>query len=232
MGQYVRGEDDFEYKYRLAACLCDLEQDADVGSTEIYPQLVFCEVNDGDDLVFILSGENDCIPVDENETPFEAFRDFFISIKKYFDNADTPSLLEILEEESGMDDENELLKLMNAAENVVLSAGCYYSLTREEWPRLLEWLNQSLDESEPLALTDLSNTAKVTSVTEVLSQAIDDDDDELPLLGFLILKDAVQKDLDECIVHDLDEVWMSPVLQDGDPVTPDTEIGEFDDYMF
>jgi hypothetical protein len=89
MGRYVRGSDNFEYKYRGSPCLCELEDVSGVGRTEIFPEIAFCEVDDGEDLICHLNGENDCIPVDQNETAFDTFRDFFCSMKKYFENADT-----------------------------------------------------------------------------------------------------------------------------------------------
>jgi hypothetical protein len=231
MGQYVRGDNGFEYRYQGPPCLCELEDEADVGKTELLPQITFAEVDDGNDLVCFLSGNHDSIPVDENETPFEAFRDFFISIRKYFENADTQALVEIIEDENGIGNERELLQLINAAENVILSAGCYFTLLKEEWPDLLEWVNENLETTPELTLEDLGDDRKVEPVIQELTPTVDDDDD-LPLLGFLILRHAIVKDLDECVVHDIDDVWMTPVVQDGEVVTPDTEIAEDEDYMF
>jgi len=231
MGQYIRGDDGFEYRYQGPPCLFELEEEAEVGKTELLPEITFVEVDEGDDVVCLLSGNHDCIPVDENETPFEAFRDFFMSIRKYFENADTQALVEILEDENDIRNGRELLQLINAAENVILSAGCYFTLLEEEWPDLLDWVNENLETTPELTLEDLCDDSKVEPAIRELTPALEDGDD-LPLLGFLILRHAVVKELDECVVHDVDDVWITPVVQEGEVVTPDTEIGEDDDYMF
>ncbi len=232
MGSYIRDEDGFEYRYRGAPCLCDLEVEAEVGNTEIFPQLVFSGVDNGEDLVCLLNGDNDCIPVDENETPFETFRDFFLSIKKYFENADTKALVEILEDENGNDDERSLLRMINAAEQVELTAGCTFTLLKEEWPDMLDWINENLESTDALTMADMRDEKRIAPAVEELTGAAVKEDDELPLLSLLILRNAMRKDVDEYVVHDVDEVWTTPVIQDGEVVTPDTEIGEDDDYMF
>lgn len=231
MGRLVRGEGDFEFEYPGTPCLCDLAFESGAGRTMIFPEITFCEVDDGEDFVCHLSGGNNTIPVDESEASFDAFRDFFMSLRSYFENADIEALAEILEGDVDRDD-SAFLKMINSAENVVLSAVCYYTLEREEWPILLGWINENLEVTLPLMLKDVADAERVAPAVEELSDLAKKDEFDIPLLGLLILRDAISKGLDAYTVRDVDDVWLTPVFVEGELVTPETEIGECEDYMF
>lgn len=235
MSSYVRSGEIFEYEYHGEPSLCDLALTSGVGRCEIFPELCFIEVTEqGEDLLFYLSGENDCIPVDNREHPFEVFKDFFLSLQKYFLNADMGSLLDMLEESNGIDDELTLLRLMTEAETVYLSGQCYYTLKRQEWPRLLAWINTHLTSEKQLDQADLSDDSLVASAFSALADLAEDEEDgtELPLFALTLLEKVTAENIPSIVVHDEDATWETPLLLDGEVVSPTTEIGEFDTPMF
>lgn len=232
MGRYIQGEDGFEYQYRGDALLCELGFESRIGKTEIFPELCFVGVDNGEDLVFYLNGETDCIPVDNREHPFDVFRDFFFSVQKYFSNADINTLLDVFEESDGRHDRMSLLKMMTEAETVYLSARCYFILERAEQKKLLEWINTFLSGSTRMAFSDFKSPDRLKKAVETLVEHLETHDDELPLLAFHILKAAHEDRRGMFVVHDVEEIWETPVLVDGEVVTAATEIGEFDTPMF
>ena len=232
MGRYVRGEDGFEYPYRGEASLCDLGYESGIGHTEIFPELCFVGVDQGEDLVFYLNGDTDCIPVDNRERPFDVFRDFFFSVQKYFSNADIGALLDIFEESHGREDRMALLKMMTEAETVYLSSRCYFTLERTEQKQILGWLNTFLAGDVSMDASIFDSPDNLETVLGMLVKHFETHGNELPILAFQILKAARKDGRASFVVHDVEEVWETPVLVDGEVVTATTEIGEFDTPMF
>jgi len=224
MGKYVRGGDNFEYEYFGEAALCELAYAADVGKCEIFPEICFVGAHDGEDLVFYLSGETDCIPIDNAEHPFDVFKDFFISTQKYFANA----------ESSGMSDRLSLLKMMTEAETVYLSAQCYFTLKNHERQKLLEWINTYLSEEIQLTIAEIEDDAKLDRAEAALEAIATDETngDEVPLLALAVLVGSMAEATPSFVVHDEDVAWETPLVVDGEVVGPNTEIGEFDTPVY
>ena len=234
MGKYVRGGENFEYEYLGEASLCDLAFTSKVGRCEIFPEICFVGAAEDDDLVFYLSGENDCIPVDNREHPFDVFKDFFFSTQKYFANADMSSLLDIMEESAGNTDRLQLLKAMTEAETVYISAQCYFTLKRQDCQKMLDWTNSFLPAHQRLTIVDIDDDTKLHKAVTTLENlaAAEDGRDELPLLALSILIGSLDEPTPSFVVHDEDVAWETPVLLDGEVVGPNTEIGEFDTPIF
>ena len=235
MGRYIRGGYNFEYEYLRDASLCDLAIVSRVGKCELFPEICFVGVTDGDqDLIFYLNGENDCIPVDNQEPPFDVFRDFFFSTQKYFINADMASLLDILEESNGIGTKTKLLKMMNEAETVYLSAQCYYTLKSKEKPILLEWVNTHLPPDAALVEADLIDSQKTDSAVTLLKTEIRNEPEksELPLIALQILINTIRENSAPFVVHDEDVAWETPLILDGELVGPTTVLGEYDTPLF
>ena len=213
--------------------MCDLSFESRIGQAEIFPELCFVGVADGDDLVCYLSGETDCIPVDSREHPFEVFRDFFFSVQKYFSNADIGALLDVFEvSDDETSDRISLLRMMTEAETVYLSARCYFSLKRSEHEELLKWINTFLPDHPPLTFADIDSSQRMTAAGQVLERVVDMQKHELPLLALHILCAARNSAHGTFLVHETEEIWETPVLVGGEVVTASTEIGEFDTPMF
>jgi hypothetical protein len=141
--------------------------------------------------------------------------------------------MDLIEESTGIDDTKALLQMMTEAETVYLSASCYFTLARSEWPLLLVWINNHLPEEKGLAMADLPDSSRLDAAATALRELYEKDDEELPLLALHILKSAVGGDDPAGFaVHDEDEVWETPLIQDGEVVTAETEIDEYDTYMF